>query len=74
MNSIANPIRQKANYEKICEIKSQVNLFSPREDNNGNMFVASHAGEILSFNEGGVIEPFIPINGQPNSIFYFNKV
>jgi hypothetical protein len=67
MNSIANPIRQKANYEKICEIKSQVNLYSPKEDMNGNMFVASHAGEILSFNEGGVIEPYLPIPGQPNS-------
>ena len=67
MNAInSNIIRQKANIETVCELRTTVSLFSPREDSQGNMYVCSHAGEILRFNDNGEVQVFLTIGGQPN--------
>lgn len=62
----ANIVRQKASIEKVCEIRTPVSLYSPREDSQGNMYVCSHAGEILKFSDNGDIQVFLTIGGQPN--------
>ena len=68
MNTITNNIvQQKANFEKICEFKHKMQLFSPAEDNNGKLYVTSLSGEILTFTDSGQIEPFLTVGGQPNS-------
>lgn len=71
MNTLTNNIvRQKANIEKVCELNAYANLQFPREDNLGNLYVASHAGEILRFNEQGEIQVFLTIGGQPNCVTF----
>ena len=68
MNSIgtATIVKQKAQVEKAFEIDVPVCLYGPREDNNGNMYVCSYAGEILRFEDGGSYQVFLTIGGQPN--------
>ena len=69
MNTLTNNIvQQKANFEKICEFKNKMLLFCPTEDSNGKLYVTSHSGEILSFTYSGLIEPFLTVGGQQNSI------
>jgi hypothetical protein len=71
MNTYSNGsiIRQKVVLEKVCELNIPISLYSPREDNNGNMFVCSHAGEILRFTDEGDIQVYLTIGGQPNCNF-----
>jgi hypothetical protein len=71
MNSV---IRHKAVIDRTWLIKNPVNLFSPREDNDGMMFVASHTGELLKINENGTYESAVTLDGQPNCIIYLNKL
>jgi len=71
MNTITNNIvQQKANFEKICEFKTKMHLYSPVEDSNGKLCVTSQSGEILTFTDSGQIEPFLTVGGQPTSITY----
>jgi hypothetical protein len=67
MNSLANGtiIRQKAYVEKVCELESPVRLSNPREFND-NLYVCSHAGEILKVNENGDCQSLVIVGGQPN--------
>jgi len=73
MNSYSNGgiFRKKVAIEKVCELNIPISLHSPREDNNGNMFVCSHAGEILRFTDEGDIQVYLTIGGQPNCINIF---
>ena len=41
----------QAKYEVLGDMKMSVNLYSPRENNDGDIFVASHAGELLRYKE-----------------------
>lgn len=67
MNAInGNIIRQKAYVETVCEMRSTVSLYAPREDSQGNMYACSHAGEILRFNDNGEFQVFLTIGGQPS--------
>ena len=68
MNTMANGsiVRQKAVIEKVCEVNVPVSFYGLREDNLGYMYVCSHAGEILRFNENWQLEVFLTIGGQPN--------
>lgn len=72
MNSV---VRHKAVIDKTWLIKNPVNLFSPREDNEGQLFVASHTGELLKINENGTYESAVTLDGQPNcnSNIYFSN-
>lgn len=65
-------VRMQAKYDVICEMNYSVNLYSPREDNNGDMFVASHAGELLNFTEDGKFQTAEIFMGQLNSKFFIN--
>lgn len=44
-------IKQKPQFEKICDLKSEGFFTFPREDNTGSMYVISSTGEIFQFNE-----------------------
>lgn len=68
MNTLTSSIiRQKAIIEVVCEEKNvPMSLYGIREDNNGNMYVCSHAGEILRVGEDGTLQVFLTIGGQPN--------
>jgi len=68
--SFSQVVRQKAIYEKIIDMKSQINIFSPREDSQGNMYFCSHSGEVYTFSDGGIHEPFFNTGGQPSSKKY----
>ena len=72
MNTLSsgNLIRHKASPDMFCKLDNPVNLFHPREDNNGNYYVSSHAGEILQFNENGNIKVVVTIGGQPNCVCF----
>lgn len=67
MNSISNLslVRQKATVETVFQMDVPVNLYGPREDQNGSMYVCSQVGEILKFTETGEWEIFLTIGGQP---------
>lgn len=69
MINTQNLIRQKANYEKICDFKTTGSLFFPRENVKGMMYVVSNTGEIFFFNEG-TSEQVYSLNGVPNCICY----
>lgn len=75
MNTMTNNIvRQKAVVDKVCELQTPVSLYGPREDGHGNMYVCSHAGEILRFTDDGDVQVFLTIGGQPNCTFFLTKV
>ena len=67
--SYSQTVRQKAIFEKIIDMKNQISIFSPREDNQGNMYFCSHSGEVYLFSDGGIHEPHFTSGGQPNSKF-----
>ena len=69
MLSVANVIKQKANYEKICDFKTNGLLYFPREDQNGVLYVISNSGEVFFFNEG-TSEQVFSVNGQPNCMAF----
>ena len=61
-------VRIQAKYEVLCEKKYPVHLYSPRENFDGEIFVCSHAGEILKFKEEEKqLETATISMGQPNS-------
>lgn len=72
MNTITNTslIKIKINPEYVCIFDSTVSLSHPREDNDGNFYVCSHAGEIIKFNEYGNTQILLTIGGQPNCITF----
>lgn len=72
MNSLSsgNCIRLKINPELVCRFDNVVSLSHPREDNDGNYYVCSHAGEIIKFNEQGKHEVLLTIGGQPSGIAF----
>jgi hypothetical protein len=71
--SSGNIIRQKVIVEKFCQCSTPISLYSPREDSKGNMYVCSHAGEILKFTDEGDIDVYLTIGGQPNCNKIINK-
>ena len=69
MNTMTyNPtvVRQNAIYEKIIDLKNQINIFSPAEDSAGGLYFCTHSGEINSFNDSGFYEGVFVTGGQPN--------
>jgi hypothetical protein len=72
MLTSTNIVRQKANYEKICEFKTNGNISSPREDSNGTMYVVTSLGEVFSFYEGGSEQMYLINNGHPTGICFDN--
>jgi len=65
-------VKQKAQYEKICEFKTEGYLNFPREDISGIFHVISSAGEIFQFNES-TSEHVMSINGIGNGICFDNN-
>ena len=64
-------VRHKPNYEKLCEFKTDGSLHLLREDNNGNLYVASKSGEIYQFNHEGMSEPILTMNNcEPSCICF----
>ena len=54
MNSLSQTIvRYKAKIETVFELPIKVSLSGPREDSKSNLYVCSHSGEIIKFNEKG---------------------
>lgn len=62
-------VKQKATYEKICEFKTEGNLYFPREDNNGALHVISSTGEVFQFNDSSS-DQVMTLNGQPNGLCF----
>ena len=66
-------VRMQAKYEVLGDMKQNVNLYSPRENWDGDIYVASHAGELLRFKEDQkVFETAEIFMGQLNSITFDN--
>ena len=72
MNTISNSsiIKLKINADEICRFDNSVSLSHPREDNEGNYYVCSHAGDIMKFNEYGNSQVLLTIGGQPHCITF----
>lgn len=73
-NYVINVIKQKASYEKICDIKisPEATLFFPREDSEGKLYVVSDEGEIFYFYEGSY-EQLYTTTGTPSCICFDNQ-
>lgn len=72
MNTISsgNCVRIKINPEVVCKFDNLISLSHPREDNEGNFYVCSQAGEIIKFNEQGKHEILLTVGGQPSGITF----
>ena len=72
MNTISGGtfIKTKPKVEIVFEMETPVVLCNPREDNEGNMYVCSHAGEILKFSDDGEVSTFFTLGGMPNDIAF----
>ena len=71
MNSISQTIvRYKAEIETVFELPIKVSLSGPREDSKSNLYVCSHSGEIIKFNEKGEYSILLSLTGQPNCIAF----
>ena len=62
-------VKQKAQYEKICEFKTEGFLFFPREDVLGVFHVISSTGELFQFNES-TSEQIMTLNGHANGLCF----
>ena len=62
-------IKQKATFEKICDLKTEGSLYFPREDNSGVFHCVSSSGEVFQFRDS-LNEQIVPINGSINSICF----
>lgn len=68
----SNMVRQKIQAEVMYKLSNQISLYHPREDNSGNYYVSSHAGEILKFTDTISPSVFMTIGGQPNCVAFDN--
>jgi hypothetical protein len=72
MNTTFNGvIKHKATPERVCGFDMSIYLCGIKEDNLGNMYVCSHAGEIIQFKDNGESQVSSTIKGQPNSKIFF---
>lgn len=62
VNAQYTVVKQKANYERICDLEEMHNPFSPCEDN-GQLFLGTSSGYIITFNEGGNFETYFNLEG-----------
>lgn len=65
-------IKQKANFEKICDLKTEGILYFPREDLNGMFHVVSSSGEIFQFNDSSN-EQILSLNGTACAFCFDNN-
>ena len=71
MNTFSQTIvRYKAQVETVFELPMKVRLSGPREDSKSNLYVCSHEGEIIKFNEKGEYSIILSLTGQPTCIAF----
>ena len=71
MNTFSQTIvRYKAQVETVFELPMKVSLSGPREDSKSNLYVCSHEGEIIKFNEKGEYSIILSLTGQPTCIAF----
>jgi hypothetical protein len=71
MNTTFNGvIKHKAHPERVCGFDVSIYLCGIKEDNLGNMYVCSHAGEIIQFKDNGEYQVSSTIKGQPNNVTF----
>ncbi len=58
-------VKYRATVEQVVKIEGPVSLYNPRECN-GNLYVCSHAGEIIKFTESGEYQVYVIWGGQPS--------
>lgn len=63
-------IRHKATLETVFQLDAPVVLSNPREDDEGNMYVCSQAGEILKFTDEGDVSSYQILGGVPSCIAF----
>jgi len=65
-------VKQKAAFEKICDLKTEGILYFPREDNSGLFYCVSTSGEVFQFNDSSN-EQVMSLNGMINGICFDNN-
>ena len=62
-------IKQKATFEKICDLKTEGSLYFPREDNSGVFHCVSSSGEVFQFSDSSN-EQIMSLNGNINGLCF----
>lgn len=65
-------IKQKASFEKICDLKTEGCLYFPREDNSGAFYCVSSGGEVFLFSDSSN-EQVMSLNGSINGLCFDNN-
>ena len=65
-------VKQKATFEKICDLKTEGCLYFPREDNSGVFYCVSSGGEVFQFSDSSN-EQLMSLNGMINGLCFDNN-
>ena len=65
-------VKQKATYEKICDLKTEGCLYFPREDSSGIFHCVSSGGEVFQFSDSSN-EQIMSLNGMINGLCFDNN-
>jgi len=65
-------VKQKATFEKICDLKTEGCLYFPREDSAGVFYCVSSNGEVFQFSDSSN-EQIMTLNGMINGLCFDNN-
>lgn len=65
-------IKQKATFEKVCDLNTDGCLYFPREDSSNTFYCVSSGGEVFSFSDSSN-EQVMSLNGNINGLCFDNN-